>query len=373
MWSETYDHYHTTALPFAIQDEIARSIVENLRVELEDNPNRQFVRRYTESPEAYDYYLKGRYNLNLRGAALEKAKHWFELALLYDSPTGLAETSGLAPAYVGLADAHLLQGFYGFAPMRSATENARRYVDRALQIDDELAEAYASLGFIETNAANAVEAETAFEKSLELNDRYVNAIHWYASYYLAIGDTERCSEMAHQALELDSISDSTRAVAAWTLAFGEPEEAISVMDETLKRQPGFHLAHFVKGVALLALQQDEHARQSFQAAVDLSGGLPFYQTSLALALARTGRRSEALALLREREAATSLGPYQFSALAGAYLALGDKDHCYEILERSLIESYGLTWLSTVGIYYDSIRTEARFIGIVLAAEQKANR
>jgi tetratricopeptide (TPR) repeat protein len=366
--------------------------VENLRVELEDNSNRQFVRRHTQSPEAYDCYLKGRYALNQRGAALEKAKHWFELALLYDSPAGLAEASGMAPAYVGLADVHLLQGFYGFAPMRPATENARRYVDRALQIDDQLAEAYASLGFIETNAANAVEAETAFEKSLELNDRYVYAIHWYASYYLAIGDTERCSEMAHRALKLDSISDFTRAVAAWTLAFGEPEAAISVMDETLKRQPDFHLAHFVKGVALLDLQQAEQARQSFQSAADLSGGLPFYQASLALAHARTGRRSEALALLQELEPATIVGPWQLTALAGAYLALGEKDHCYELLERGLVETYGLSWLTTAGTYFDAIYTEPRFIDIVnrtgmmkynpttqqfevnrLTAEQKANQ
>jgi len=391
MWSETYDHNHNTALPFAIQDEIARSIVEKLRVKLEDDPNRQFVQRYTENPEAYDYYLKGRYNLNLRGAALEKAKRLFELALLCDSPTGLTEASGMAPAYVGLADVHFLRGFYGLAPIRSACENARRFVDRALQIDGHLAEAYASLGFIETMATNPVEAEAAFKRSLKLNDRNVSAIYWYAAYCNAIGDEDMGNKMANRALDLDSLSNFTRAVAAWQLGFFDPNAAIFEIDETLKRRPGFPLAHFVKGLALLNLKRDEEAHQSFQSAVVLSDGFPFYQASLALAQARTGRRSEALALLRELETATVVGPWQFSALAGAYLALGDKDRCYEILERSLVETYGFPWLTSAGTF-DAIYTEPRFIDIVnrtgmtkyndttqqyevnrLSAEQKANQ
>jgi tetratricopeptide (TPR) repeat protein len=363
IWSATYDHSHTTSLPFAIQDRIVRSIVEGLRIKLEDDPDRQFVQRYTQSPEAYDCYLKGRYAVKQRGVALEKAKSWFELALLYDSPTGSLDDSAMAPAYVGLADTYILQGFYGLAPIRPAIEKARRYVERTLQIDERLAEAYATLGFTELMACNATEAAEAFDRALQLNDRYVPAIQWYSSYFNAIGSYEEAVDLARQAIEVDTASYYTHAVSAWQLAFYFPKETIAVVNEILQHQPDFALAHFIKAFALLNTQQAEAAIESIQAAVELSGGFAFYQSTLALAYARAGKRNEALQTLEDLRGATTTGPWQFACMAAAFLELGDKERCYAVLEQCLAETYGFPWLMNPG-FLDALHNEPRFIDIV---------
>ena len=363
IWSGTYDH-NQSELPFAIQDEIARSIVEKLRLELEDDPARQFVQRYTESPEAYDCYLKGRYFWNQRGPGLEKAKKWFELALLYDSPTGSADDSQMAPAYVGLADTYNLQAFYGLIPFRAATTKARQYVDRALDIDDRLAEAYATLGWSEMNAGNAAKAEAAFERSIQLNDRYVPAHQWYSSFHNAIGNRDRSGFLARKAVELDPLSDFTKTVSAWQLSSVAPEDAIVVIDDAIAHQPDFALAHFIRGTTLLFQDQVEAAVPSCEAAVRHSGELAFYQATLALAYARSDRRSEALQALHKAQAKSSMGPTQIVTVAAAYLALGDKERCYDTLEQGLSTTGCLPWLLSRWIFLDALQTEPRFIDIV---------
>ena len=363
IWSGTYDH-NQSELPFAIQDEIARSIVEKLRLELEDDPARQFVQRYTESPEAYDCYLKGRYFWNQRGPGLEKAKHWFELALLYDSPTGSSDDSQMAPAYVGLADTYNLQAFYGLIPFRAATTKARQYVDRALEIDDRLAEAYATLGWSEMNAGNAAKAVAAFERSIQLNDRYVTAYQWYAAYYNAIGDLDGIASRARKAVELDPLSDFTKSVSAWQLSWVAPKEAIDIVDAAIADQPDFALAHFIRGQTLVFQDQGEAGIRSFESAVKLSDGFGFYQAHLAYAYARFGKRNEALRLLREGEAKSTMGSMEITSVAATYLSLGDKARCYDTLERGLADNGCLPWLAGVGSFLGDIHTEPRFIDLV---------
>ncbi|NQV35715.1 MAG: protein kinase, partial [Phycisphaeraceae bacterium] len=363
IWSGTYDH-NQSELPFAIQDEIARSIVEKLSLELEDDPARQFVQRYTENPEAYDCYLKGRYFWNQRGPGLEKAKHWFELALLYDSPTGSLDDSEMAPAYVGLADTYNLQAFYGLIPYRAATIKARQYVDRALQIDDRLAEAHATLGWSEMNAGNGARAETAFKKAIRLNDRYVPAYQWYASLHTATGNLDKIGPLARKAVELDPLSDFTKTVSAWQLSRVAPEKAIAIVDVAITNRPNFALAHYVRAQTLQAQDQVEAAIGSYESAVRLSGELAFYQAALAQAYAMSGRRSEALQALRKAQAGPSMGPTQIVAVADAYLTLGEEERCYDTLERGQANTGCLPWLVAPGPYLEPIQTEPRFIDIV---------
>lgn len=141
MWSTNYDHNERASVPFAIQDQIARSVAHSLQVELTGGEQGGMVDHYTRSPEAYEYYRKGRLLWKRRGEDLRKAQRCFELGLLYDSPTGLMEDSTMAPAYMGLADVFNQQAAYGLVAKSEVNSRAWDCIRKALEIDPRLADA----------------------------------------------------------------------------------------------------------------------------------------------------------------------------------------------------------------------------------------
>jgi len=393
MWGGNYDHSQSTDLPFAIQDEITRSIVESLRLELEDDPARQFVKRYTKSPEAYDSYSKGRFFWKQRGAGLKKAERYFELALLFDSPTGSIEDSNMAPAYVGLADTFNMQAFYGMTPSRSAGERALRYVKKALEIDDQMAEAYAALAWLKLHAGDGgVGAAQAFEKAIELDDRLASARYWYGTYFFLTGDYENARKRALEALKIDPVSESTRTLAAMQLQGARYyEESLDILKDVLGDNPDFMLAHYVIGLTHTSMQRQEAGITSLGKAARLSGQQPFVMASLAYAHALAGNVDDARQILASLGSSVDRGVFIASQVAATALSLGEKETCYELLEQSLREYGSNPWLW----HYDwfvTLRSEQRFIEIVersgllkyneatqafevngLTAEQKANQ
>jgi len=364
VWHYDHDYDEGKELPFETQDRITRSVVESLNVQLDNQGQSKFVNRFTESPEAYECYSKGRFLWSRRHVELEKAKHWFELALLYDSPTGSAEDSRMAPAWVGLADTYTLKAFYGFLPAPEATSKALGHIKKALAIDDTLTEAYATLGWIRLNECDGPGAAAAFEKSIELNDRYVPAYQWYASYFNAIGDLDNAAIKAKEALEIDSVTEGSKTISAWQLGKADPTEAVQQLDEVIQRQPQFALAHYVRGEGLIELKQVDAAVQSYESALRLSDdqAFYFYLSGVAYAYAKAGRREEAWRTIKQLETVTDLAKVPTLLFASACLELGDKERCYEILERSLVEGGGNPWLLYRGLH--GIESEPRFIDLI---------
>jgi serine/threonine protein kinase/tetratricopeptide (TPR) repeat protein len=282
IWSESFKHDQGSELPFEIQDRITRSVVEGLQVQLDDQAQSKFVNRFTKSAEAYEYYTKGRYHWKRRGTDLEKAKHWFELALLYDSPTGVLDDSRMALAWSGLADTYNMQRFYGLVPGREGLAKGQACVAKALEIDPMLAEAHAALGWLRLIDCDSPGAASAFERAIQLNDRCVNAYYWYSSYFTAIGNSKRAAELARKAVEIDPVSDFTKAISAWQLTWADQtQDALKMFDAVLQNNPTYALAHYLKGQALLRLNKPALAVPSYESATKLSGEQPFFVAGLA--------------------------------------------------------------------------------------------
>jgi tetratricopeptide (TPR) repeat protein len=197
IWGERYTREIADIL--SVQDEIARAVSQTLRLRLSGEDVARMTKRYTEDTEAYRAYLKGRYYWNKRTEeGYSKAIQYFEEAIEID-PT-------YALAYSGLADSYSILGMY-FLPPGEAFPKARAAAMKALEIDDTLAEAHASLAYATTfHFWDFSEAEKEYQRSIELNPAYALAHHWYGDYLSAIGRHDEAIAESRRALELDPLS-----------------------------------------------------------------------------------------------------------------------------------------------------------------------
>jgi TolB-like protein len=197
LWADTYDRRLTVANIFAIQSEIATAIADALRATLSLGEQDRLATIPTENLAAYEAYLLGNQRVEKRtSAALAEAVNDFNRAIELDP--------GFALAYVGLADSHLLQVLYSGLPQDEMTEKAQVVTDKALALDDRLAEAYTSLGLIEHYRSDYEASEAAFKRALELNPNYVTAYRWYAWLLSGpLGRQDEALEFYRKAAELD--------------------------------------------------------------------------------------------------------------------------------------------------------------------------
>jgi eukaryotic-like serine/threonine-protein kinase len=195
LWSERYDR--ELADVFAIQDEIARTIVDTLRATLLQDLGDPTPVRYRANLKAYQLYLKGRYSWNRRTqAAIAEGIEYFEAAI--------AEDADYALAYTGLADSYALQIDYRGAPVQEGLERARVEAQRALALDETLAEAHTSLAWVTfIYDWDWPLAARHFRRAIELNPRYSVARQWHSWFQMAMGQTELALAEGRQALALD--------------------------------------------------------------------------------------------------------------------------------------------------------------------------
>jgi serine/threonine protein kinase/tetratricopeptide (TPR) repeat protein len=212
LWSRRFDREMEDV--FAIQDEIAQSIVEALQfrlvsdeggdgeqaIKLAEGEKADLVKRYTDDVEAYNSYLKGRYHWNRRtGDGLRRAIEYFEEAIDRDPEYALA--------HAGLADSFFVLPYYSSFPPRVAYPRAKRSALRALEIDGSLAECHTSLGLAKSMYDWDWEgAEAEFRTALELDPRYPIAHFWYGWFFLFQGQYEEAIARMNQALELEPLS-----------------------------------------------------------------------------------------------------------------------------------------------------------------------
>ena len=198
LWSKQYDRNLTDV--FAIQEEIALAIVKQLRMELLGAEEERITRRLTDNLEAYHQYLRGRHILNRRKKDdIYTAIAYFEKALELDSLYVMG--------YIGLADAYALLPSYASEPQWTAYPKAKAAVTKALAINDQMGEAYASLGWIRILADwDWTGAERAFQKAVSLNPGYATTYHWFGYLYMIMGHFDKSIPIVTKALELDPLS-----------------------------------------------------------------------------------------------------------------------------------------------------------------------
>jgi len=357
LWGEQYNRKVADAL--AVQQEISREISERLRTKLSSEEQRQLTRRDTSNPEAYGFYLKGRYYWNKRTADnIRKAIEQFQQAADKDPNYALP--------YVGLADCYSILEVYLGTPASETLPKARAFAERALQLDNSLAEAHASLGYTYDGLWQWENAEGEFKRALGLNPSYPTAHHWYSLLLLDKGQFDEALTEARRAQELDPLSLVIgQNVAQACLARADVNSSIEQARKVIDLDPRYSRGHSQLGLAYLKQGNYSEAIVELQKAVDLPSERDrFSSSSLGYAYGVTGRRAEALAILKELEAKYERHEVLGQDLAAIYAGLGDKDQAFAWIEKDFQAHSGLLARTRWQLPFESLRSDARFADLL---------
>ncbi len=353
IWSQRYDR--TIEDVFAVQDEIASTIVNTLRASWLADLAEPLPRRYTESVTAYELYLKGRYAWNLRtqegvGAAIAL----FEQAI--------AEDPRYALAYTGLADAYALHIDYRSVAVHEGFARAKLYARQALALDETLAEAHASLAwslFIYDWDWDGAGRES--RRAIELNPRYATAHQWYGFLLTIQGRSDEALVEAHTAQELDPASVSVRrSLALQYLYSRQYERARYHLGRAIEMNPTAEETYRILGLTLTLAGQHAEAERVLRGAVAMPAAGTLSVATLGLALARGGHHEEARALRSRLEAQARTGYVSPVAFAMLAIGLDELELALEWAERSVDDRRGWLVYSGVNPVFDPLRGRPRF-------------
>ncbi|HEV2736860.1 MAG TPA: tetratricopeptide repeat protein, partial [Longimicrobiaceae bacterium] len=356
LWSGRYDREIGDV--FAVQDEIARAVVDALRVELAGEGG-SLVRGSTGDPEAHALYLRGRaawYTRTPEG--LQEAVAFFQRALERDPAYALA--------HIGLADAYNMLGAfdYGVYPPGEIYPRAREAATRALALRPDLAEAHTALANVLLNHGWDWDgAARAFRHALQLNPGYAPAYHWYSLYLGAVGRHAEALDAVRRARELDPMSLVMGTALARQLYFARDlGGAAREYRAVLAQDPGFLPARLGLGVTLAQAGAAEEAVAELAGAPDPHGDpRPVVLALLGHAQGRAGRRAEAaasLARLRRAAEARYVPPEYFAVV---HLGLGEADAALDWLERACDARSGSVVYLRVDPLLDPVRADPRFL------------
>ena len=356
LWSQRYDR--TLDDVFAIQDEIARTIVGTLRATSFADLAEPEQKRYTANVAAYGLYLRGRYEWNKRTQeATVEAIHWFEQAIALDPRYALA--------YTGLADSYALHVDYRSVPVKEGLEKAKEYARQALALDDSLAEAHSSLAwclFIYDWDWDG--AERHYRRALALDPRYASAHNWYAFLLAARGRQQEALLEGHTAQELDPASVSIRRTLAWDYYYAHRwDQARYHATRAIAMNPTQEESHRILGMSLAFDGRLAEAERVLREARDLPGAGAYALGTLGFALARAGKRDEARALLAELEARAATEYVTPVAFGTLLIGLGEKARALDCVERSVEERRGWMVYCRVNPVFEDLRDEPRFKAI----------
>jgi serine/threonine-protein kinase len=352
IWSETFERDLKDV--FAVQDDIANRIVETLKLTLLGE-RKSLVVPPTVNVEAYNDYLRGRFHWNKRSEeALQRGIGCFGDAVRVDPHFALA--------YVGLADSYIVLGGYGYLPTRDAYTRAKAEAIKALEIDEDLAEAHTSLAYVRTFYDwDWAAADKAFRRAIELNPHYPTARQWYGQYLASLGRFDEAVATLRRALQLDPLSLPICASMGRALYYARRfDEAISQCRSALEMEPTFALAHAWLGMAYLAKKETPQAMAELEKAVELTHGNPVLLAGLGAAYAAAGERTEALkilAALKEEAKRRRVLPVFVAVVHGE---LGEADEAFRWLDVAYEERSD--WLVSLKVspWFDSLRHDARF-------------
>jgi serine/threonine-protein kinase len=354
LWSETYERQLEDV--FAIQDEISRSIVDTLRLTLLGEEEPRLVRASTRSPEAYDWYLRGRYYWDQRyEVGLETALKYFQQAVEIDPEYALA--------YRGIADCYTILGIFGYLPPNEAMPKAMGAALRALELDDGLSEAHASLGFVHFwNGWDWEIAEKEYARAIELNPNNAEVRAWYAVLCDAQGRFEEALEHAVTARRLDPLHPFVALQLGNVKALtGDFESAIRHYEEVVEREPEYLLAVFLLSYAYSLAGRHDDAMRMGERALTLAKQAPFFKGALAGVYGRAGREDEARSILAELNERTTSEYISPLFLLWGYLGLNEKEKALEYLTMAVAEQSPYLFSIHVDANYDSLRSDPRFI------------
>ena len=353
LWADTFDRKLTDI--FTVESEIAKTIAETLRAKLSGSERNAIAARPTENTEAYQLYLRGRFFWNKRtGQNLNKAADYFNQAIAADPSYALA--------YVGLADSYVLMPLYGAGTPRDSNQKAKAAAEKALQIDDRLAEAHTSLAEIFCFDLDLLRAIPEFERAIELNPNYPTAHQWYGSSALtSLGRFDQAIAEVKRAIALDPLSLVINSDLGNSYYRARRyDEAIKQLRKTIDLDPDFYYAHWNLGSALKAKGDVAGAIEQYEKARALNED-PSMLGLLANAYAAAGRKTDAIKIRDDLEAISKqryVSAYSFALVS---LGLGDKDEALHRLQQGYEDRAGesLRFIK-VDPLLDPLRGDPRF-------------
>ena len=352
LWGQEYERKLADVL--AVKQALVREVTEKLRLKLTGEQQQRLTQRDTTNPEAYQFYLRGRYYWNKRTAEnLRKAMEQFQQAADRDPNYALA--------YVGLSDSYVLLENYAGTPANETLPKAKAFAERALQIDNSLAEAHTSLGYVYNNLWQWKEAEDEFKRAIELNPNYPTAHHWYSLYLLDAGRVAEAKAEIKRAHELDPLSLIIGTTVTYAyLAEGDATFATAQSKKVVELDPNFPRGHEYLGLAYLEQGRYPEAIAELQKAVELSGRERWPLRDLGYGYAISGKRAEAQAVIKELVGKYEKGHAIGQDLAAVYAGLGDKDQAFAWLEKDFQTRSGLLGWTRWTPAFESLRSDPRF-------------
>lgn len=352
-WSQTYDRELEDV--FAIQSDIAREVAEALKVNLLTVERKLIEKKYTKDSEAHNLYLKGRFHWHKETEGeLRKAIEYFEAAIQRDP--------NFALAYVGLADSFIQLCSEGCIDSKEALLKAKPLVLRALEIDDLVPEAHATLAtLLQDYNWDWDESEKRFKRAIELNPNWSVVCHSYAVHLALRGRfAQAISEIKH-AEELGPFDIAIHDCAAETYRVSNNlESAINECNKELEIDPKFVPAYIKLGKTFLQKSLIDQGVAMMEKALEISGGSLLASSYLAYAYGVAGRKDEARKVINElleRSKTQYISPFN---IAVAYAGLGDKEATIKWLEKACEERAGGLFKINVDPMFDSLRGEERF-------------
>ncbi len=353
LWGETYDRKLESI--FTIQDEISKAIVNALRIELVAGQEYMLVKRYTQNPDAFNLYTEGRFYWNKRTeVGLRRSIELFQEAI--------AKDPNFALAYAGIADAYGVLGGLGFAPPKEVFPKAKEAAEKAVEMDDALAEGYVALAFVKYNYEwNWLDAEIDFNWAIGLNPNYATAYQYYGSLLSNLGRFEEAMAKFDKAKELDPSSLPIRgSIASLYYYTRQYDLAIKQWREIKKIDSSIPWVPFYLGLAYLEKGDAKKAIREFEDAERLPGGSNYSSFGKACVYAATGKPDKAQAELKKLVDRSKQAYVPYYYLAVISTAMGDKDKAFEYLAMSYAERDSEKVFLKFDPQLDPLRDEPRF-------------
>jgi adenylate cyclase len=353
LWSEKYDREMDDI--FAIQDEIALSITEKLKITLLETERAIISTTPTENKEAYDFYLKGRFFWNRRGPGLKKGLEYFLQAAELDPEFSLA--------HAGIADTYALFAYYSILPPHEVVPKARQAAERAIQLNPARIEPYSVLAYLTTFYDwNWAEAKKQFEKAIAINPGYAPAHYWYSNYFTFVErDYSHSAEEAFKAIELEPlISHSHVTLSSVYVCSGKFEEARKSSQTAIELDANSFLSYCSLGMALFGLGKYEEAIEAIKLAVNISARHQYALLELSWLYSTIDNISEAQNILDELILRSNTEFISGLSLSVAAYYSKNYDKAFEYIEDAFEERASLLISISTWPFFSFLNTDPRF-------------
>jgi eukaryotic-like serine/threonine-protein kinase len=352
-WAEKFDEDSTDVLQ--IEDSISGQVASALLPQLTRDEQRQLSKRGTDSAEAFESYLRGRYYWNsYTESGLAKAIECYDHAIKLDPEYALA--------YTGIADYYNWLGVFGVKPFAECSAAAKDAARKAVDLDPAAAEAYSALGFATvTHDFDWAVAEGHHRRAIEINPNYATGHHWYGFHLQMVGRFDEATKEMLRARELDPLSPSIMQGLGWCYYQARRfDEAITTYQDMLEAVPDFAYGLATYSWTLRATDRVDDAVAVSERALELSSGGQFFVAGLGAAYAAAGLRADACAALdrlREMSATCYVSPYHCALI---HLLLGEHERALVFLKQAYDINEG--WLVWLGVepQFDPLRGEPAF-------------